>query len=118
MSTPSYNEIRQQIERRYRRRSLFIYHCIIAAVSLLAIWLIKPFSSPTYIIFVLWMGLILLHGIHMLMEGAKDRAIERMWRRYYGDIDYEKPKRTLHLTDDAELEEIEDELPERKYRQR
>jgi hypothetical protein len=53
------------------------------------------------------------------MDGARDRAIERTWRRYYGDLPYEKPKRdVLRLTDDAELEVIEEETQDRKVLRR
>ena len=116
MTTPSYDEIRQQIERSYRRRSIFIYHLIIAFVSLASIWYISRDGRVAIVSTLLWGGLLALHFVRLVSESAKARAIERTWRRYYGDIDYEKPKR-LQLTDDAELEVIEDEQPERQYRQ-
>lgn len=111
MSTPSYEEIRRQVERRYRRRALFIYHLIIACAGIPALWFVAGRNGiVSLVITVLWVGLLLLHGVRLLMEGAKDREIERTWRRYYGDIGYEdvKPKRSFRLSDDAELEVIED----------
>jgi hypothetical protein len=118
MSTPSYDEIRQQIERRYRRRSFFIYHVIIAIASLSAIAVMsKGDNTFEEVMAALWFGLLVLHGVKVFMDEARDRAIERTWRRYYGDLPYvdEKPKRTLRLMDDAELEVVEEDLPERKY---
>jgi hypothetical protein len=54
------------------------------------------------------------------MDGARDRAVERTWRRYYGDLPYEdeKPKRTMRLMDDAELEVVEEETAERRAARR
>ena len=121
MSTPSYDEIRRQVERRYRRRSAFIYHLIIACAAIPAIWFVARSNGIVSVtITLLWVGLLVLQGVHLLLEGAKDREIERTWRRYYGDIDYEdvKPKRSFHLSDDAELEVIEDDQPERRYSRR
>lgn len=117
MSTPSYDEIRQQVERRYRRRSLFIYHIIIAVTCLTVIWLVDltPYTVAPFLT-VLWAGLLVLHGFRVFMEEVRDRAIESTWRRYYGDLPYadEKPKRTLRLTDDAELEVVEEDGQERR----
>jgi hypothetical protein len=118
MSTPSYDEIRHQVERRYRRTSVFIYHLIIAFVSLASIWYISRDGRVAIVMTLLWGGLLALHFVRLVTESAKDRAIERTWRRYYGDFDYEKPKNALYLTDDAELELIEDDEPERKYLRR
>ncbi len=121
MSTPSYDEIKRQVERRYRRRSAFLYHLIIACAGLPAIWVIGRMNTVViFTITALWVGLLLLHGVHLLLEGAKDREIERTWRRYYGDIDYDdiKPKRSFRLNDDAELEVIEDDQPLPLYKRR
>lgn len=121
MSTPTYDEIRQQVERRYRRRSLFIYHVIIAVASMTVMWLMgSPFSMLPEAITTFWIGLLIIHGVRVFMHEARDRAVESTWRRYYGDLPYadEKPKRTLRLTDDAELEVIEEELHERKVLRR
>jgi hypothetical protein len=121
VSTPSYDEIKRQVERRYRRRALLIYHVIIAAAGLPAIWVVaRPNTIVIFTITALWVGLLLLQAAHAFIESAKDREIERTWRRYYGDIDYEdfKPKRSFRLNDDAELEVIEDDQPERRYSRR
>ena len=117
MSTPSYDEIRQQVGRRYRRRSLFIYHIVIAVTCLTAIWLVDmtPYTVAPFLT-VLWAGLLVLHGVRVFMSERSERAIERTWQRYYGDLPYadEKPKRSLRLMDDAELEVIEEETQVRK----
>lgn len=119
MSTSSYDEIRQQIERRYRRRSYFIYHVIIAIAGLSTISVMsKGDNTFEEVMAALWFGLLVLHGVKVVMDEARDRAIERTWRRYYGEFDNEKPKRTLRLMDDAELEVVEEDLPERKYMRR
>ena len=120
MSTPSYDEIKRQVERRYRRRSALVYHVIIACAGLPAIWVIGRMNTIViFTITALWGGLLLLHAARVFIESAKDREIERTWRRYYGDTDYEdfKPKRSFRLND-AELEVIEDEQPETLYRRR
>lgn len=112
MTTPSYDDIRQQVERRYRRRSFLLYHFGFAAVCLTVVWLTTTrMGSPgvAMLLTLLWAGLFILHGVKVLMDEAKDRAIESTWRRYHGDFAYadEKPKRdTLHLTDDGELLDI------------
>jgi hypothetical protein len=110
MSTPTYDEIRQQVERRYRRRSLLVYHIIIAFVCLTVIWFTASHVSMLpEAITTFWIGLLLIHGVRVFMSERSERAIERMWQRYYGDLPYEKPKRdVLHLTDDGELEVIEE----------
>lgn len=114
--TPTYEEIRQQVERRYRRRSLFIYHIIIASVCLTVMWLTAShIDALPEAITTFWIGLLLIHGARIFMSERSERAIERTWQRYYGDLPYEKPKRDmLHLTDDGELEVIEEETQDRR----
>ena len=115
MTTPSYDEIRQQVERRYRRRVNFIFHIIISAILSGMIWVFAPVTSIGLVIIALLMVSLLLHSIKLLLDGWRDREIERTWQRYYGDLPYEKPKREmLHLTDDGELEVIEEETQDRK----
>lgn len=121
MSTPSYDEIQAQVTRRYRRRSFLIYHAIIAFFGLSAVFFISPNLRVFLPLAAMWGGVLALQFVHLVLENAKDREIERTWRRYYGDLDYEKPKRqndygyrrTLRLSDDAELEVVDDEPEER-----
>src|SRR5688572_22931913 len=117
MSTPSYDEIRQQVQRRYRRRSYFVLHLIMAVTGTAAIWMIDPTPQDgTPVIALLWAGLLVFHAVKaFVLDEAQDREVERMWRRYSGEFDDEKPKRSLHLTDDAEIEVIEEEAQERRY---
>jgi hypothetical protein len=66
-----------------------------------------------------WFGLLLIHGVRVFMSERSERAIERTWQRYYGDLPYEKPKRdVLHLADDGEVLDVieDDEKPKRAYR--
>lgn len=83
------------------------------------IWFLEIRNRPTLalIFTALWCGLIAIHTVWLMMSAARDRAIERTWQRYYGDsgFNYEKPKRTVRLTNDAELEVIEDEGDEQHY---
>lgn len=110
MTTPSYETVRAQVARRYRRLSWFVLHVVMAITSVIAIWLIDPTPEDgTPVIALLWFGLLVFHAIKIYMSGMEDRAVERMWERYQGDADFdEKPKRMMRLTDDAELEVIED----------
>jgi hypothetical protein len=122
MTPPSYDDIRRQVERRYHKRSIFIYHIIIAFVCLTVIWLTKsPLSMLPQVITVLWIGLLVLHGVKVFMDNARDQALDRMWLRYYDNMPLrdEKPKRDmLHLSDDGELEVIEEtaNMPNRSAR--
>ena len=110
MSMPTYDEIRRQVGRRYRRRTLFALHFIIAVTGLAVMWLVDP-SAEDAVLSLLWTGLLTFHGIKVfVLDEGHDRAIERMWERYGGDVADEKPKRTLRLSDDAEFEVVDDEF--------
>lgn len=66
MSTPSYDDIRQQVERHYRRLSYFIFHIIMAVTSVIIIWLIDPTPQDgTPVIAGLW-----------FLEVVEDESIE------------------------------------------
>lgn len=113
MTTPSYDDIRKQVERRFGRLALFIFHVIMAITTVIVIWLIDPTPQDgTPVLAGLWLGVLVWHAIKVYMDGVRDREIERTWHRYSGDnrtdID-EKPKRMMRLTDDDELEIVEDE---------
>jgi hypothetical protein len=112
MTNPSYDDIRQQISRRFGRLSLFIFHVIMAITTTAVIWLIDPTPQDgTPVLAGLWLGVLVWHATKVYMDGVRDREIERTWQRYSGDlvdID-EKPKRMMRLADDDELEVVEDE---------
>jgi hypothetical protein len=111
MTTPSYDDIRQQIGRRYGRLSLFIFHVIMAITTTAVIWLIDPTPQDgTPVLAGLWLGVLVWHATKVYMDGVRDREIERTWQRYSGELDIdEKPKRMMRLADDDELEVVEDE---------
>jgi hypothetical protein len=109
MSKPTYDDIREQITRRYTRWTWFAIHAIMAVVSVIVIWMIDPTpqdGSP--IIAALWSAILFCHFVQIQIAGQRDKAIERAWERYaHLEDEDEKPKRAMRLTDDAELEEIE-----------
>jgi hypothetical protein len=108
MTTPSYDDIRQQIERRYRRLSWFVFHVIMAVMTVAVIWMIDPTpqdGSP--VIAALWCGVLIFQAIKIWMDTVRDREIERTWQHISGENVAEKPKRSR--IQDAELEVVEDE---------
>lgn len=113
MTTPSYDDIRKQIERRYSRIAWLIFHAVMAFFSILVIWIIDPTPTDgTPVLAVLWFGVLVCHAIKVFMDGLKDRAVERTWQRYAGEADdFEKPKRTLRLAEyDDEMEIVDDKV--------
>jgi TRAP-type C4-dicarboxylate transport system permease small subunit len=97
MTTPSYDEIRQMADERYRRWTLFICHFVIAALCLMMVW----FSSLSRtilpeIITIIWVSLVLIQGIRIFISQHIERAVEREWRQ-------------LHT-----VEVVEEETPDRK----
>lgn len=116
---PSFDDIRQRIDRRYRRLSWFVFHVIMAITSIIVIWLIDPTPQDgTPVIAGLWFGVLIFHAAKLFIDSRQDRAVERAWARYLDVVPDEKPKRTLRLTDDAEMEWIEDGSVEMKHEKR
>jgi hypothetical protein len=117
MTTASNEAMDQQADEPYRRRSLFIYHAVIAALCLMMLWFSGASRSILpEMITVIWVSLLLIQGIRIFIGERSEQAIEREWRRYYDDpfpVD-EKPKRTLRFTDDTEIESIGEEAQEHK----
>ena len=97
MSTP--DEIQPQADERYRRRSLFVYHVVIAALCLMMLWF-SPASRSLLpeMITIVWVSLLLIQGARILIQERREHAIEREWRRYQS-----KPKR--RLTDENEAQD-------------
>ena len=118
MTTPSYDDVRQQVERRYGRLTWFIFHVIMAVTTVAVIWAIDPTPQDgTPVIAVLWLGVLVFHALKaFVLDSARDRAIERAWQRYSGEAaaEGEKPKRFLRLADDANMEVVEDETVDEK----
>jgi hypothetical protein len=139
MSTPSYHQVRRHVERRHRQVSFFIFHLVVAMTATL-IWMTGTESGVgTRVFAVLWFGVLVCHGMKVYLDGVRDRAVERSWRRYsgeayaYADEPYsastmtlkemlaeidknEKPKRSMFLDDD-ETKEVESDQPEIDYNQ-
>ncbi len=110
MSTPSYDEVKEQVSRRYNRWAWFVIHVIMAIISIIIIWLIDPTPQDgTPVLAGLWFAVLICHAVKIYLDGLRDQAVERTWQRYSGDGEQEKPKRFLRLEDDDELEVIEDE---------
>jgi hypothetical protein len=110
MTQPTYDDIRQQIQRRYTRWTWFIFHVIMAVVTVAVIWAIDPTPQDgTPVLAALWGGVLLCHFIKIFIDGSQDRALERAWQRYSEALVLdEKPKRAMRLTDDGELEVVDE----------
>ena len=112
MPTPSYDDIKKQIERRYRRLTWFVLHIVVTVTLFGLMWAVVPsFGVATIMFSALWLGGLIFHGFKVWLDNARDLDIERAWTQMSTpetDAD-EKPKRHLRLSDDAELEVIEDE---------
>ncbi len=117
MTTPSYDEVRQRVERRYSRLSWFIFHLIMAVTTVAVIWAIDPTPQDgTPVIAALWVGVLVCHAVKIYLDTLRDRAVERTWQRVSGKAVDEKPKRTLLLSNEAELEVIEEDAPRERVR--
>lgn len=116
MSSPSDDVIQPQADEPHRRRSLFIYHAVIAALCLMMLWFSGASRSILpEMITIVWVSLLLIQGVRIFIGERSEQAVEREWRRYHdlSPVD-EKPKRTLRFTDDTEIESIGEEAQERK----
>lgn len=118
MQPPTYDDIRQQVARRYSRLGWFIFHLIMAITSIIVIWSIDPTPQDgTPVLAGLWAGVLIFHAVKIYLDGLRDQAVERTWAKYQGSFD-EKPKRTLLLHDDTELEVVDEEARQGRLMQK
>jgi hypothetical protein len=121
----NYDQIRQQIQKRYDKRAEFVSHTIafiIVNALLWAAWLITDSSARMsamipIAITGLWFVGFAIHTVQHFMWEASERAIDRAIReqREWEESRGEKrkrsgaPRKVAHLTDDGELLEVVDE---------
>ena len=108
---PSPDEVRHKVERRYRKRSLLLFHVILYIFVVSALFVIsEPGDDEHIVVAIVWAGLLVLHGARILTNELRDRAVERELRRYFGDMPYKaKHGERLALSEDGELVEFVDE---------
>jgi hypothetical protein len=114
MPAPSYEEIHKSIERRYSRRFRLFSHVIMAGMTLGALWALGSVSARSLtLVSILWSGLLICHALKVFMDELKDRAVRQALHLYKQDADFytaeDKPKRTMRLMDNSEVEIIEEE---------
>ena len=98
---PAYDDIKRQVERRYRRVTFFILHVILAITIVGVVWAIKPNPGEgTIVMGALWAGLLIFHAFKLWLDNERDHEIERTWAKYAPTAIYEKPKRHSRLSDD------------------
>src|SRR5262245_18143102 len=103
---PTYNEVKNQIERRYRRLAFFVFHLIAAFTVLGSIWLLAASAGVTTMMFSeLWVGLLIFHGFTVWLGNMRDLELERTWEKYGDEPEfYEKPKRLMRDEPDIDTE--------------
>ena len=102
------NEIKRQVDRRLWRRGLFGAHAIVWVVGIGIVAIVD--AAAVDIVAVAWLGLVLLHGLLVLLWEKRDRDIEAEVVRRAEGRGSEKLKRDrlYRLSDDGELVEVED----------
>lgn len=103
------NEIKKKIDQKLRRRVLLGAHAIVWFVSLGILSILDV--GIIDIVAVAWLGLVLFHGLMVLMWEKRDRDIEAEVQRRETERGSQKLKRDglYRLSDDGELMEVEDE---------
>jgi hypothetical protein len=114
--TPSYQEIRNLIERRFRRRLLFVLHFVafMTAVLATAWWIsthwVYPGDWKNLAYLGGWGALVFIHWLYYNLANRRDCEIESAWERVYGEArrsdtdDY-----PAYISDDGELIDWTDE---------
>src|SRR5688572_17167572 len=112
--SPTYDDIRKLIERRFRRQVLFGLH--LSAFLFLSVvlgwWVLTrepvPGDMQHMWLIAAWFAVIVAHGFIVRMANARDREIEAMWSGVYGVVSSEKQKfgldedRYVYLFEDGE----------------
>lgn len=126
MPQPNYDEIRQRITKRYENRTQFVGHLVGFPIVNALIWsgIFGGWMVLRWISVAWFLGLA-IHFVNFMMLEARERAIERAIQAEREWMAGEKPKRDsrIHLTEDGELEEVNDDdevnySPEYQRRQR
>jgi hypothetical protein len=112
--SPTYDDIRKLIERRFRRRMFFSFHAIffMAAVIVTGWWILthEVYYGDWQNLWYLagWAVIFFLHALLYRLSNARDREIEAIWSGVYGVVSPEKQKfgleedRYVHLFEDGE----------------
>lgn len=103
------NDIKKQIDRKLWRRGMLGAHAIAWMVGCGVIAILD--IAAVEIVSVAWFGLVLFHGLMVLMWEKRDRDIEAEVQRRSAERSNQKLKRDrlYRLSDDGELVEAEDE---------
>ncbi len=103
------NEIKQKIDQKFQRRVLLGAHAILWFVGLGILSILDV--GIIDIVAVTWLGLVLFHGLMVLMWEKRDRDVEAEVQRRAAERGSQKLKRDrlYRLSDDGELVEAEDE---------
>ena len=103
-----YDAIRRRVNRRFWRWGTLGIHFVVWVVG---VGVISTLASKETgeIIAIVWFGLMMLHGLAVVMTGLRDRAIERAIEHERRMLNAEKPKRSerLVLSDDGEVVELD-----------
>jgi hypothetical protein len=87
---PDFQQIRQLIERRYRRRIRFALHLTLFILALMAVaWYLidqYPYTRDPFLLAVMaaWGVILASHWGYVAMSNARDREVESAWERVYG----------------------------------
>ncbi|GAB4548652.1 MAG: hypothetical protein OHK0023_12080 [Anaerolineae bacterium] len=117
-----YNAVRREIVRRMRGRVIFFIHAAIYALCFVVTIAMPPWlRNGAEVAFLTWGSILVFHAARHFRWW--DKWIDRMTQRELAHHDptysaiADKPKRDVRLSDDGELEYIEEEItPQRKVR--
>jgi hypothetical protein len=110
-----YELARQRIDSRNRRWKLWSFNLAgyLVSIGVFVALAIAGQAAIGMLLFMTWTGVFVLHCVLLGMAESRAKDIEKEVAKLRAAADYEKPKR-LELTDDGELEEIEDEYEQPK----
>lgn len=107
-----YELAQKRVDRRNRRWLLWCFN-FLGWLSWIAFTAAFNDSMPDGfgpMVVIIWMGVLIFHGIYLSMVQSRDSQIEREVARLRRDLYDEKPKRQnsrLQLSEDGELVEVE-----------
>lgn len=109
--TPTFNDIRKQVERRYRRQVIFGLHLtlFIAVCAYLGCWLLTHelyFRDAQHLwIMAMWFVFLAAHWFVMRLGNTRDREIQQAWERYGFNYKPEFETYPAYLSGDDEVVE-------------